>query len=786
MEEEKKVEDERKMEVPAPAWNWMDMLGAAQAHAQVLVEKAQVIAEKASQDAVILVQKANVIAQNYDIEAAKRSILSVTDTTISNIEPSKKSVSISQSLDLVYITENIISMAFPYDFKEKGIVENGNDIRIVSRYLNRKHAGHFMVWNISEEGYDYSLFENQVLEYKFPGHPAPPLGLLFKICTSIESWLDADDRNVAVVHCLTGKGRTAALISCVLTWIGEFGSPMEALQYVSDRKSMSLEHLTIPSQRRYVQYFSNMLDGVRPRPEPLLLRRVIMNSIPKFGKFTVVNNDKEQIVEGCCPYVQFFKCGKLIATATPPTTEESDPQSLALGGSVRGSELTQGGNTKKSVKLKWINAEEGSVQFPVDCALQGDILLRFRHASASGVRVSLFRAAFHTGYVPYGVLRLYKAQLDGANEDDRFPDDFFIDLIFAPIEVLSDTNTQTAATESATNSQLTIMAVGVPTDSGLVIDASSTDRYEQSIHRDTRFWDTVTARKQKAKKRRARKFVSSAHEQFSIGEEEQFTWRSTTGNHQDPDTEFIVNKSKPKTGKSAAMLDEEADAALLNLAQLSDEELILQLSLEHNKSTAQAPTKTKSKQIESSSSTLLSTDIGFATPVHPAFSNTGISVVPGNGKASAVEDVGVGVSKQIVNEQEEVASAKESDSTEADSSVIHASATDTNDQINKSSDVGPMNASESMDAKKEMERSASPMKSKSPVEITSELPLATPMKNISTVSPPVSSTDTSTAIPASTPLPVTQDITPSVPKAQNDDLDDLEELERFLESMNSS
>ena len=46
----------------------------------------------------------------------------------------------------------------------------------------------------------------------------------------------------------------------------------------------------------------------------------------------------------------------------------------------------------------------------------------------------MFRAAFHTGYVPCGVLRLTKAQLDGACSDARFDEEFFIDLIFAPIE----------------------------------------------------------------------------------------------------------------------------------------------------------------------------------------------------------------------------------------------------------------------------------------------------------------------------------------------------------------
>lgn len=85
-----------------------------------------------------------------------------------------------------------------------------------------------MVINLSETSYDYSLFDEQVrvsgcvlgalflmerskrltqcavqvMEYKFPGHPAPPLGMLCKMCTSIESWLAADPENVVVVHCM--------------------------------------------------------------------------------------------------------------------------------------------------------------------------------------------------------------------------------------------------------------------------------------------------------------------------------------------------------------------------------------------------------------------------------------------------------------------------------------------------------------------------------------------------------------------------------------------------------
>ena len=46
----------------------------------------------------------------------------------------------------------------------------------------------------------------------------------------------------------------------------------------------------------------------------------------------------------------------------------------------------------------------------------------------------MFRAAFHTGYIPQLVQRLPKSQCDGAVLDSRFDTDFFVDLIFAPAQ----------------------------------------------------------------------------------------------------------------------------------------------------------------------------------------------------------------------------------------------------------------------------------------------------------------------------------------------------------------
>jgi protein-tyrosine phosphatase len=162
----------------------------------------------------------------------------------------------------------------------------------VGHLLNRRHDGRFLVWNLSEVEYDISILDDQVLTFSFPGSPCPPLGLLLKLLVSMENWMKADERNVAVVHCLTGKGRTSTVLAGFLSWIGEagFGDVNHALLYISMCKQIKPENLTIPSQRRYVQYMNNMMDGVRPSQPPLILKRIIMSEAPRVSRVSQRTN----------------------------------------------------------------------------------------------------------------------------------------------------------------------------------------------------------------------------------------------------------------------------------------------------------------------------------------------------------------------------------------------------------------------------------------------------------------------------------------------------------------
>uniref|UniRef100_A0AAV1TCC0 Phosphatidylinositol-3,4,5-trisphosphate 3-phosphatase n=1 Tax=Peronospora matthiolae TaxID=2874970 RepID=A0AAV1TCC0_9STRA len=473
-----------------------ESVSAAAASMMGLLKKAQVVATTAAKEGAV---KARQALDAADMDALQRRLSYALDRSTGDVDLAL--------LNFSYITEHIVAMGFPHMNRETTrTLLSDNPIDLVAMYLNGSHQGQYMIWNLSEETYDNSYFDNQVLEFKFPGHPAPPLGLAFKICSSIESWLEADAKNVAVVHCLTGKGRTGTVIACYLAWVGLFSNALESLEYVAKQRQTSVEKLTIPSQRRYIQYFNNVMDGVKPRSSPSLLRRVIINTIPVFGerrvlleqaKKTHVNDESdmvgvegeslissagagaagdekddaemvETVEKGCCPYLQIFKAGKLVFTTTWRDMEDG-----------------QG--------VQWASTADGSVSFNVNCMLQGDILIRCRHLTDTGERISMFRGAFHTGYIPQGVLRLTKAQLDGACSDTRFDQDFFVDLIFADVD--TDSKSPTANTEGSE-------AVIAPKAEGVSLNEDDRQAYEGMLHRDEAFWQGIEDRKKRLQKQR--------------------------------------------------------------------------------------------------------------------------------------------------------------------------------------------------------------------------------------------------------------------------------------------
>jgi hypothetical protein len=204
--------------------------------------------------------------------------------------------------------------------------------------------------------------------------------------------------------------------------------------------------------------------------------------------------DSDHLLMGCAPYLQIFKAGQLVFTTAAALHY----------------------NQSKD-ELPFCQVADGALSFHIENVIQGDILVRCRHLTAQGQRVSMFRAAFHTGYVPPNVMRLTKEQLDGACTDKRFPDDFFMDLIFEPCgpemaskhlsgkadavasaaESLNEAESQNEASQRrdrGTMAGADVSAVPPKTGDGhgATVTASA---YDSMLHRDSRFWDVIAARR---------------------------------------------------------------------------------------------------------------------------------------------------------------------------------------------------------------------------------------------------------------------------------------------------
>lgn len=106
-------------------------------------------------------------------------------------------------LDLSYICPNVLAMGLPTSGVDAVFRNKETD---VASMLNKFHPSSFMIYNLAQKKYDYSLFENRVQDLGWKDHHAPGLELLFQNINSMCEFLKQDLKNVVIVHCKAGKG----------------------------------------------------------------------------------------------------------------------------------------------------------------------------------------------------------------------------------------------------------------------------------------------------------------------------------------------------------------------------------------------------------------------------------------------------------------------------------------------------------------------------------------------------------------------------------------------------
>lgn len=300
-------------------------------------------------------------------------------------------------LDLSYITPRIIAMGFPSQGRE-GLYRN--PMPEVQRFFETRHSGHYRVYNLcSERAYDPAEFGGCAARYPFDDHNPCPLHMIGAFCADVDAWLTAHPENVVAVHCKAGKGRTGLMIAAYLLHCGYKPHPEAALRAFGLARTANGKGVTIPSQMRYVHYYSQILRHGFPVAYTYRLTHLRLRTIPAM-----------ELAGGCVPSFALFNA----------RGDKLFDFHKAVGGKLR--------RYKKGEPYADLDASRWNV------TVAGDVKLQLYHVGAGmGVGSGTSKMCHlwvHTGYITRNYLLLGRHAVDKANKDTRgvFAPNFAIEL----------------------------------------------------------------------------------------------------------------------------------------------------------------------------------------------------------------------------------------------------------------------------------------------------------------------------------------------------------------------
>mmetsp|Transcript_4742 Transcript_4742/g.11995 ORF Transcript_4742/g.11995 Transcript_4742/m.11995 type:complete len:586 (+) Transcript_4742:46-1803(+) len=305
------------------------------------------------------------------------------------------------NLDLRYITPNLVAMAAPSDRGMSKMVSNHVDE--VVRFFRLKHDSKAMFFNLIGEAKSWEFDAHRLgvvnHQFAFLDHSVPTLNHMQAFCLAVKQWLEQDPGNVAVIMCKSGRNRTAIMACAYLLfrWPNEFSTAQEAMDHFAHRRLREGPAVTVPSQRRWISYFSQRFAAV---PQTIKLSKIVVPHAPL--KSSKLRLDIMRLVQGS------------------PKGDAMDEELVW---------------TSKGKSMGRVLSGETYVvfAFPHTLGVTGDIkLVVSGRKYSNGPFTTHFWLWLNTGFIDHTPMVWDKSCLDGLSHASRgdLPDDFHIQTLF--------------------------------------------------------------------------------------------------------------------------------------------------------------------------------------------------------------------------------------------------------------------------------------------------------------------------------------------------------------------
>ncbi|CAI9276941.1 unnamed protein product [Lactuca saligna] len=316
-----------------------------------------------------------------------------------------------------YIGDRILAMSFPMERKKT--------VNQVKEALEHRHHGHYKVYNLCvEQDYDPSPFSGLVERFSFDDIHVPSLPMIKEFCESVDSWLSSNQKNIVVVHCMAGKYQTGLMLSSYLVYNGMLAD--EALQIYVDKTTKSNIGVTIPSQRRYINYWQKSLSFTGGCPPKVNLPKPCTREIQRIRLYDTKNIE-----------TVFF----VVSEMQEVTGQRYHPSEETCRDFCKESKNGVFENNHRH-SYPFIEEEEDGHNL-LDCyfiktvQVTGDVCVTFFEKSFGG---RLFYACFNTAFIEHDSIQFSMSELDKVENKGKSVagPEFYVELLFAPEKTNED------------------------------------------------------------------------------------------------------------------------------------------------------------------------------------------------------------------------------------------------------------------------------------------------------------------------------------------------------------